>query len=74
MKVYKRKTVNLDGSVGIATGYGLDGRGSSPGRDKRFFCSLQRPDRTGAHGFLGVKRPGREADSSPLSTNEMKKC
>jgi hypothetical protein len=31
--------------VGIATGYGLDGQGSIPGRCKRFFSSSQRPDR-----------------------------
>jgi hypothetical protein len=30
-----------DSSVVIATGYG---RGSIPGRGKRFFCTLQRPD------------------------------
>jgi hypothetical protein len=32
-------------SVGIATGCRLDGRGSIPGRDKRFLCAPQRPDR-----------------------------
>jgi hypothetical protein len=32
-------------SVGVATGYGLDGRGSIPGRSKRHFSSPQRPDR-----------------------------
>jgi hypothetical protein len=32
--------------VGIATGlYGLEDRGSIPGRGKRFFSSPQRPDR-----------------------------
>jgi hypothetical protein len=34
-----------DSSVGIATGYGLDGRGSISGKDKRFFYTSQRPDR-----------------------------
>jgi hypothetical protein len=33
-----------DSSVNIKTGYGLDGRGSIPGRGKRFFCFPQRPD------------------------------
>jgi hypothetical protein len=30
----------MDGSVGIAKGYKLDGQGSIPGRDKRFFSLL----------------------------------
>jgi hypothetical protein len=34
-----------DSSVGIATGYGLDGRGSISGGGKRFFCTPQHPDR-----------------------------
>jgi hypothetical protein len=34
-----------DRSVGITTGYGLDGRGSISGRVKRFFSTPQRPDR-----------------------------
>jgi hypothetical protein len=62
-----------DASVGIATGYGLDGWSSIPGRDKRFFSSPQRPHRfCGPPSFLSswyrelfprrVKRPGREAD------------
>jgi hypothetical protein len=36
-------------SVGIAIGHGLDGRGSVPGRSKRFFSSPQHPDRIWAH-------------------------
>jgi hypothetical protein len=32
-------------TCGIATGYGLDGRGSIPGRGKRLFSTPQRPDR-----------------------------
>jgi hypothetical protein len=31
--------VSRDSSVGIATGYGLDGRGSIPGKGKKFFSS-----------------------------------
>jgi hypothetical protein len=38
-------TGSLDSSVGAATGYGLDGRGSIPGRVKRSFSFLQRPHR-----------------------------
>jgi hypothetical protein len=34
-----------DSSVGIEAGYGLDGRGSIPGRDKRPSSTPQRPDR-----------------------------
>jgi hypothetical protein len=34
-----------DVSIGIPTGYGLDGRGSIPSRGKRFFSAPQRPDR-----------------------------
>jgi hypothetical protein len=30
--------------VGMETGYGLDGLGSIPGRDKRFIYTSQRPD------------------------------
>jgi hypothetical protein len=37
--------VSRDASVGIVTGYRLDGRGSIPGRGKIFFSSPQRPDR-----------------------------
>jgi hypothetical protein len=30
--------------IGIATGYGLNGRGSTSGRSKRFFSFPRRPD------------------------------
>jgi hypothetical protein len=63
--------LSRDSSVGIAMGYGLDDRGSIPGRSK-FFCTPQHPDRLGARLasyptatvslYLGVNRPGREAD------------
>jgi hypothetical protein len=33
-----------DSSVVTATSYGLDSRGSIPGRGKRFFCSPQHPE------------------------------
>jgi hypothetical protein len=62
-------------AVGIATSYGLDGRGSIPSRGKKFLSTPHRPDRLwGLRSFLsngcqgdlspGVKRPGREADHS----------
>jgi hypothetical protein len=37
-----------DSSVRIATGYEVDGQVSIPGRDKLFFSSPQRSDRSGA--------------------------
>jgi hypothetical protein len=56
-------------SVGIATGYRLDCRGSIPGRGKRFFHTPQQPDRLRSPSrssvkwvlgtfSLGVKRQG----------------
>jgi hypothetical protein len=70
---------NRESSIGIAAGYGLDGRDSIPDRAKIFFSTPQRPDRlwgpprllyNGYRGVfrLGVKRPGREADHSPPSS------
>jgi hypothetical protein len=68
--------VNRDNSGGIATGYGLEERGSIPGRGKVFLFSVvsiqamgptHTPMSIGAR-FPEVKRPGREADSSPPSS------
>jgi hypothetical protein len=59
--------------------FGLDGRDSISGRGKRFFCNLQRPDELWfspilpSNWYLGVKRPGREADHSPQPSAEVKK-
>jgi hypothetical protein len=71
-----------DTLVGIATGNDLGGRGLITGRGKRCFSSSQRSDRlwgtrnflsNGYRGlFLGVKRPGREADHSSPSNAEVK--
>jgi hypothetical protein len=74
-----------DSSVGIALGYGLDDRGSRvrfPAGAVEFFSSPPPPERlwgplsllsNGYKGsFSGVKRPGREADHSPLSSAEVK--
>jgi hypothetical protein len=61
-------------SVGIVMGYGLDGRGSIPCRDKRFFSSTVHTVQTGSEAnlasyvmgtgilSLGVEWQGREAD------------
>ena len=74
---YAESTVNTgrDGSVGIATRYGLDG----PGIESRWGTRFSAPVQTGpeAHpvscimgtgSFPGVKRPGRGADHPPPST------
>jgi hypothetical protein len=62
-----------DSSVGIATGYGLDGPGIES-RWRRNFPHLSRPS-CGPSRILynryrvfpgGKERPGRDADSSPL--------
>jgi hypothetical protein len=68
-----------DSSVGIALGYGLDGRGSrvrfpaggweffpSPPRPERLWGPTQPPVQLVPWGLsLAVKRPGREAEHSP---------
>ena len=62
-------------SVGIATGYGLDGPGSNPGGGEIFRTCPDRP--WGPHSLLyngyrvfpgGKERPGRDADPSPPSS------
>jgi hypothetical protein len=74
--------MSRDSSVGITTGYGLDGRGSIPGRVKMFlFYIVSRPALRPTLSPIqwippvlspGVKRPGREADHSPQSSSEVK--
>jgi hypothetical protein len=69
--------------LGIATGYGLDGRGVGVrvSVGTRIFTSPRRldwlwgsPTLLSNGGFsLGVKRPGREADRSPPTSAEVKK-
>jgi hypothetical protein len=72
-------------SVGIAAGYGLDGRGLIPVRDKRFFfphSTVSRPAEgpieppiqsvPGDH-YPIVRRTGRESDISPPFSAEIKK-
>jgi hypothetical protein len=81
--IYRKVTRSRNSSVDISTGYELDGRGSIPVTVKIFFSSPQRPDRiwdlpsllsNGYRGLFprGVKRPGREAALSSLSSAEVK--
>jgi hypothetical protein len=69
-----------DSSVGIATGYGLDGPGIESRWGAGFFAHVQTGP--GAHpafftmgtgSFPAVKRPGRGADHPPHSSDEVKK-
>jgi len=72
--------VGRDSSVGIATGYGVDGPGIESRAGEIF---RTRPDRpwgppsllyNGYHVFPGGKeRPGRDADPSPPSSAVVKK-
>jgi hypothetical protein len=76
--------VSRDSLVGIATRYGLEGRGSIPGRGEICFFTPQHPDRlwgppsllSNGPGSLSpeIKVPGREADNSPPSSAQVKKC
>jgi hypothetical protein len=66
-----------DSSVGIAKGYGLDDRGSNPGRGKVFLSFRARKPALGPRQLplqlvLGMKSPGCEADHSPPSSVEVK--
>jgi hypothetical protein len=73
--------MSWDSSIGIVTGYGLDGLGLIPG-SARLFSSPQHLD-SGAHPAsypmgtgalsLRVKQQGHEADHSPPSSAEAKK-
>jgi hypothetical protein len=67
-------------SVGIETGYGLDGPGIESRWGARFFAPVQTGPEThpasctmGTGSFPGVKRPGRGADHPPPSSAEVKK-
>jgi hypothetical protein len=71
------KNKSRDGSVGTAQGYGLDDRGSMV---IFFFTTVSRtalgPIQSPIQWvpgalYLGVKRPGREADHPPLSSAEV---
>jgi hypothetical protein len=69
--------------VGIATGYGLDGRVSTPGRGTIFLSIMCGPAlgpikppiqwvRRGGGASQGLKRQGREADHSAPCSAEVK--
>jgi hypothetical protein len=69
---HHRRICGLGNSVGIATGYGLDGPGIESRWGIRFFANFQTGP--GAHpasctmgtgSFPGVKRPGPGADHPP---------
>jgi hypothetical protein len=61
-----------DRSVGIATDYGIDDRGSIPGLGKRFFCTVQAG--AGAHpashrmGTVGSFPRGKTAGPEAINT------
>jgi hypothetical protein len=71
---------NLGSLIGVATGYGLDGRGSVPGKNKIFlFSTTSRPSLGSSQPpsqwvpkalSSGVRRLGHEADLSPPSSVE----
>jgi hypothetical protein len=73
-----------DSSVGIATDYGLDDRGSNSCGAGNFFPRHRVQTGSGPHpascpmgirgSFPGIKRPGRDADHSPPSSAEVKEC
>jgi hypothetical protein len=61
--------------VGIATGYGLDGPGSNPGRDEIFRTCPDRPWSPPSFLYYGYRvfpggkeQPGRDADPSSSSS------
>jgi hypothetical protein len=77
--------MNRDSVVGLATGYGLDegGVGVSVLVGSRIVSMSSRPVLGCTHPpikwvlgtlFQGMKRPGREADHSPPTSAEVKKC
>jgi hypothetical protein len=81
LKIY-RLNESRDSSAGIALGYGLDDRGSRVLGAGKFSLhhSVQNGSEVhsasypmGTRGYFpGVKRPGREADHSPPSSDEVK--
>ena len=77
---FRDTTCGPDISVGIATGYGLDGPGSNPGGGEIFRTCPDRP--WGPHSPLYNEYPvfpgskellGRDADPSPPSSVVVKK-
>jgi hypothetical protein len=69
--------MSRDSSVSIMTDYGLNNRGSFPGRCKKFSLRVQTAfgptqPRIQCVGRLGALSPGHEADHSPASSAEVK--
>jgi hypothetical protein len=81
LNIRRMQVRRRDGSVGIATGYGLDCRGVGVRVPvgSRIFSFPRRPDRLWgspnllSNGYRGLKRPGREADHSHPASAEVKK-
>jgi hypothetical protein len=79
IRMLRDSTFNI---LWLATSYGLEGRGSVPGRGKIFLFSIASSPVLGPTQptiqwvsrslSSGLKRPGREADHSPPSTAEVK--
>jgi hypothetical protein len=74
---------NQESSVGMATGYGVKGRGSFSGRGNRFFSTESEPALGSTHHIIlangyqkeqppGIKRPRLEADHPPLYSAKVK--
>jgi hypothetical protein len=70
--------VDLENSVGVATGYGMDGPGMDPGGGARFSTASQTgrgahsaPYTMGTGSFPGLKRPVRGVDHPPPSGAEV---
>jgi hypothetical protein len=84
IKVLRLFCLYIDSSVGIALGYGLDNRvlGFDSRRGLGIFFTTASTTALGSTQppikwiwgaiFLGIKRPVREADHSPLSSAELK--
>jgi hypothetical protein len=77
---YGKKIRVRDGSVGVATGYRLDGPGIESRWGARFFAHVQTGPGAnpasctmGTGSFSGVKRPGCVADHPPPSSAVVKK-
>jgi hypothetical protein len=75
---YSTQSWDRDSSVGMATGYGLDGRGDRIPVGARFFAHVQTGPGVhpasctmGTRSFLVVKRPGRGADHPSPSSVEV---
>jgi hypothetical protein len=85
--LHRASAKSRGGSVGIALGYRLDDRGSKlrfPAGAGNFSLHHCVQTDSGTHPssspmgirglFLGVKRPGRDADHLPPSSTEVKEC